>query len=201
MATFDEVAAGIEARHTFEFPLPGAKADAETGAWTGRTQTVDVRPLTPGEELAVIGAAIRDAKAAGVADPAEGDAAYDLALRIHTIAVGLVDVDSPKDAPAPYFPGGAEQIRRVRGVTRDHIAYAYEKHQAWQDECSPSLRNMTQTQYLQAVTKSAGGDIGPFLQMSPGTRWAFLRSMAAQLVASLAANSASTSPSPATAGN
>ncbi len=195
MPTFGQLAKGKRARKTFDFPMPGTKVNFETGGFEGETIKVDVRPLSEPELFEVLDKSRAFAKARGVEQPEEGDPIYDEAIKLHTVALACIDSDSLVDAPAQFFDGGVSQILENDTLQREHIAFLYEQARLWQEECSPTRRNMTRTEYTAALVRTAGGDMTDFLGMSPGQRWSFMRSMAAEQLILLARKSTSSSPS------
>jgi len=123
MAKFKDVAEGQLARRAVEFPLP-----------SGRLVTVAVVPLFGESEAEILAAARAYAQAHGVPDPKKGDELYEFGIWVHTVVRGVVDPDSPADAPQPFFDGGVAQILDPRsGLGREWIALLFEAQQAWQD--------------------------------------------------------------------
>lgn len=192
---FSDVKRGRRARHAVPFPLDGASW--KDGAWTGETVLVDVRVLTPFEDIDVFAEAARRARDQG-AEPKDGDPIYEYALKVCTIVRACIDHDSPADTPTPFFES-FEQVVGDETISREHVAYLFEAQENWQSACSPRQRAMTPAQFRDAILRTAGGDVAGFLGMSPETRWNFTRSMAALLANSLAASSSSgehSSPAP-----
>lgn len=161
--------------------IPGATSD-------GKPVVAFVRPLTEFEEEAVLASALADAKAAGVEDPKRGVELYDAAVMVHTVVAGLVDPDSPKEDRAAFFDGGAEQLRKNFGS--DEIGYMFERHEAHQDACSPSIRKVTPEQLFELTAAIARSDSdGPFVGLRPALRCRWARTTARQLMDSLAGKS------------
>jgi len=195
MAKFSDVAAGIRARTPAVLPLPGATVDGETGAWSGPTADLDLRALNEEEYGDVLSAALAYAKGKGLSAPEDGDALYERGKMIHTLALACLDRESSKDAPRPFFDGGAEQIRKSEIMTPEVIAYLYERQQLWQDEISPLKSDLKPEQFLAAAVETAKGNMAFFVNSRPGIRWSFTRTLASLYVASLANSSPSSSSS------
>jgi hypothetical protein len=182
MPTFADLIKGPAAHKTILYPLPGTRADFDTGAWKGDTIPIAIRVLSISEEAEVVFSAREYSKGG-----ADGDALFDLGVQVHTILRACLDAEHPE---RPFFDS-FEQVAGEKTITRDHIAYLYEQQQLWQDECSPRPAKMTREQFMISVARTAGGDPSDFLGMSRALRWSFMRSMAAQLLALLAAKSTS----------
>lgn len=148
-----------------------------------------VRPLNGMESGDALERAAAYAKGKGVANPAVGDRLYDLGLMVHTIAIGCVCAD---DATLPFFDGGAEQI--LAHLDADRIAYLYEQHQAWQDECGVRANGITGGDFILKVMEvaNARADEDPLAPLRPSTRRAFERTLANLYVTSLQGKSSST---------
>lgn len=141
MAKFKDVAEGQLARRAVEFPLP-----------SGRLVTVAVVPLFGESEAEILAAARAYAQAHGVPDPKKGDELYEFGIWVHTVVRGVVDPDSPADAPQPFFDGGVAQILDPRsGLGREWIALLFEAQQAWQDELAPRPKEMGAVEFLQHI--------------------------------------------------
>lgn len=198
MAGFRDIQRGRRARKTIPFPLDNAKW--KDGAWSGNTTPVDVRVLTPGDDVDVYADAGRYARDRG-AEPRLGDPIYDYALQVHTLLRACIDTDSPADEPAPFFES-FDQVMRDESISREHVAYLYEQQQRWQTECSPRQHTMTPAAFAESVLRLAGGDAADFLGMSPGMQLSFARSMAVRLASSRVDRSSSgTASAPTGSGN
>jgi hypothetical protein len=195
MATFGSITRGPRARKRIVLPLQGATTNAETGAWEGDVVELDVCGLGPHDQTDVARSARAFAIAHGLEDPKDGDDLYDWGKTLYTLLATCLDKDSPADAPKPFFDGGFEQLHTTKLLLPEHIGYLYEQQQAWQDECAPGIKTMSQTQFLAAVVKVAGGDITFFANARPGMRWSFTHTLAALQLDSLTRKSPSTSPS------
>lgn len=201
MAKFSEVAQGARARRPAKLPLPGASVDGETGEWIGPTQELHVRALNEEEHGLVLERALAFAKKRGLESPEDGDALYERGKMLHTLALAYVDKDSPEDAPAPYFDGVMRdgsvveawlQISKSEVMTPEVVGYLYEVQQIMQDDVAPMRKDMTPAQFMAAALTTAKGNMSFFVGTRPGTRWNFVRTLASQFVASLAAKSPST---------
>lgn len=158
-----------------EVELPGATTPEATAV------KMMLRPLTGAEEATVLEEARRFARGRGVDDPKRGDALYDLGAMVHTLALACLDPDSPSSLRAAFFDQGATQI--LEHVSRETIAYLYERQEAWQAECSPYRHQMTAAELLDAAKKEAASDDERFFsQLSPATRWSFTHILACVVV-------------------
>ena len=158
MAKFADVCAGIRARKPILLPLPGAQIDSATGEWVaeeGKTVPLDIRALREDEYQDVLTFAMKWAKKHGLESPEDGDPLYERAKMIQTLALTCIDKDSPKNAPAPFFDGGFEQIRTSEIMTPEVIGYLYLQQQLWQDEISPLKKDMTPAEFLAAAAAMA----------------------------------------------
>lgn len=154
------------------------------------------RPLMQNEEEEILAAALKDAEGNGLKSPKKGDDLYDAAVMVHTVARGYVDPDSPADKREHTFKDAAE-VREWYGA--DEIGYLYERHEAHQNECSPSLLKATPDQLMritEAIASAPNAD--PFIKLSPGLRCIWARFTAVQLVTSREHSSPSGSSSAAT---
>lgn len=184
MSKFSEISKGTFARRRIELDVNGTKTP------------IDVRVLTPQEEADVLAQATAFARTRGVERPDEGDTLFDLGRWIYTAAIACVDVDSPENGPRPFFDGGVEQIINSKAITRTHLAYIFEHHELWQDECSPYEKKLNADELLQFAHRIAEGDIHPFVALPPATRWLLVRGLAVRLVSSLGPRSPYGFPSP-----
>lgn len=188
MAKFSSIVRGTRQTKPIDVPPP---IDAQA---TDEPRKCLLRPLNGTEEGLALVRAREDAIRAGVTKPAIGEPEYDLALQIHTIALGCVDVDDPK---ALYFDGGAEQVRESFG--REAIALLYAVLDAWQDECAPTIKKLDPAAWATGVTTLGGPseeEARAFLsRLRPGLLWIYVRSMAVTLVSSPSPSSPSGSSS------
>lgn len=172
---FSTIAQGTRAERIVD--LPGYKKE------DGSPIRLALRPLTGAEEQRVLESALTDAKKGGSAEPKPGDQLYDLAIMAHTLALGCLDVDSPVTARAPFFDQGAAHL--LENLHVETITYLFERHDQWQSECSPYVRQMSLDALLSKAREVASPEgEAAFTGMSPGMRWVFARSMAALLVTS-----------------
>lgn len=171
MAKFSQILKGTRARHVVPFPISAAPV---TEGAERETVPVDVRVLSGIELATCLEKARERAAAKGITDPAQGEPIYDLALMVETLAVAVVDHESPEDAPAPFFDGGAEQI--LADVDSERISYLYAWHEMWQSMCSPRLEKLDeQAAFQKLIELTTRTDPGPFVEMLPATAWALLR--------------------------
>jgi hypothetical protein len=193
MSKFSDIAEGTRARHPATLPLPGARVNAETGEWEGPTVALDLRALREDEYVQVLERARAFAVARGVAHPEPGDDIFERGKMVHTLAVACIDKDSPPEAPAPFFDGGWESIHRASNLTPEVVAYLALKQALFQDEVNPLATSQSPAEFMAAVIKTAGGDLGFFVNSRPGLQWSFTRTLASQLLALLADRSLSSS--------
>lgn len=151
------------------------------------------------EEEEVLVRARERAIAHGIKEPKVGEPIYDLALMVETLAVAVLDVDSPVDNRQPFFDGGSDN---VRSYGREAIAYLYQLQQMWQEEVSPTVSKLDAAGTIDAMVKIGGPDEREarlFLERcSPGLLVNLARSMAALLYGSLMPSSPSGSSSAST---
>lgn len=141
MPKFSDIAQGAQARKPFEFTLPSG------------TVCKVALALVLGEAEATVLKKARDfAKERGVDDPRNGDPLYELGIWVHTIALGVVDPDSPPEAPLPFFDGGPAQILNERtGLGREWIALLFGAQQGFQDELAPPPKEMGAVEFFTSV--------------------------------------------------
>lgn len=192
MARFSQIVGGTRSEQVFELPPPdGVEANASAPLRCA------LRPLSGTEEAAALAAARDFAKSKGVERPGPGDPLYDLALMAHTIVLGTVDIDSPAEARTPFFDGGVEQLMAHYG--REAIAYIYERHQLWQDQCAPGIKTLSGPEFMDAILTLGGEDEEAafrfFCRSRPALQWSCVRSTAVTLVRSLLPKSLSGSGS------
>lgn len=195
MPKFSSIVAGPRARKRVVLPLPGAACDGETGKWDGPTVDVDVRTVRADEHDKVLASARRYAIENGVAEPSDGDELFERGRILHTLAIACVDVDSPVDAPAPFFDGGVEQILSSESLTPEVLAYLYEQQAIFQDESSPLMKTQSPVEFTAALMATAEGDMSFFVYSRPGLRWSFTHTMAKLLAESMKRASRSSSDS------
>jgi len=171
MAKFRDVAAGAQARKLFDFPLP-----------SGTTVPVALVPLFGESEAEVFRDARLFAIERGLPDPKKGDELYELGLWVATIVRGVVDPDSPQDAPVPFFDSVAQIMDPRKGLGREWIALLFEAQQAWQDEISPRPKAMGAVEYFQAIAEIVEAPPHaeiPFFRWRRGLQASFLRTLCA----------------------
>lgn len=179
MARFSQIIGGTRSEQSVELPPPdGVEANASAPLRCA------LRPLSGTEEASALAAARDFAKSKGVERPGPGEPLYDLALMANTIVLGTVDIESPVEARTPFFDGGAGQLMAHYG--REAIAYIYERHQAWQDQCAPGIKALSGPDFIEGILKLGSEDeeeaFGFFCQLRPALRWIYARSMAKTLV-------------------
>ena len=133
-----------------------------------------VRPLSGDEEGLALSRATEYAKAKGAAKVEPNNPIFDLGLMVHQLALACVDVDSPANARAAFFDGGADQI--FGSLDTEEIAFLHARYELWQSECSPSQRARTPAELVELLVKivEAEDDL-PFALARPGTLLSLLR--------------------------
>jgi hypothetical protein len=161
--------------NTVEAAQPGQPPSSEP-----TTIPVGVRALTGDETALVYQKAEVDARAKGVTTWSDEHPLCHLYVMVHTLAVAVVDADSPHAAPVPFF-NGAEHVLSSPLICTDNIAYLYERQQDWQDECSIETKSMTVDQVIGTLLEEADrpeNADSPLERMRPGLRRSFLHTTA-----------------------
>lgn len=141
---FSQAQLGIRAERPIEFEIRGAPC------------SFAIRPLSGSEEASVLSRATEYAKAKG-ADKAEpGNAIFDLALMMNSLAVACVDTDSPPEARTPFWDGGASQVES--NLDTEQITFLYARYELWQSECSPSRGKVSSEELVKLLVEMAGSD-------------------------------------------
>jgi hypothetical protein len=169
-------------------PLPMAKAaDGGNGGEPAPEVLVGLRPLRPGDEAEIYGRANAFAKAHGAATVQEADELYEYGKAIWRCLLGVVDADSPRDNPAPFFDGGVEQIKAMTELGKDGILSLAEQHQAYTDEISGLVAELQTKDGYAEATKELAGPNGArfFFSLRPGLRVSWALSTARLLATSL----------------
>lgn len=214
MATFSQIQKGTRARKPIAFPLINSRCDiladlpelAEQRArdresWEKAAQAgpapplapdghilVDLRVLTGTEESQVLEKAREHAIKGGIETPKDGDQLYELGKMVWTIALGIIDHDSPEDSPKPFFDGGAQQV--LDEVDGDRIAFLYGRWESWQGQVSPQLGTLSGEEFFSQLVKvTVSDDDLPFSQLRRVTQWILCRTMGALLLSSPEAKS------------
>jgi hypothetical protein len=160
----------------------------------GRKVPVDMRKLSVGETTQVLTTALELAKLKKSEDPKPGDPIYDRMKTLATLALALVDHDSPKEDPKPFFDS-PQQIEASGLLSDDVIEFVLARWELWVDQNSMSKRAVTTLEMVKLIASCAGDDALPFLGLSPAMQWHFVRFMARTLLASQRTSSSSSSPS------
>lgn len=170
---FSSLGKGQRARKPFALPMPD-----------GTTVEVALVPLLSAQDAEIATRAREYALSQG-GKPEDGDPHYEIGMRVHTIALAVIDKDSPLDKPEPFFDGGAAQILDPdNGLDRDRIALLFEAQHAVQDEHAPRRGKMTYAEYLENVLTHAEleeGDDLPFERWRPSMRRSFVLSICKEL--------------------
>jgi hypothetical protein len=169
MGTFSELALGTQATR-----------DAEVEFLNGAKDKLAIRVLDGLEEALVISRAkaFCESQNAGT----DGDLVL-IARAAHRIAIACLDVE---DHEKPYFDGGFDQIMASKQLGRDRILYLAEMQELWQDQCSPSLLRLGDAEFTKRVREIAlSENPDPFVELRPGLRWSFTRTLALRELESL----------------
>lgn len=173
MAKLENIKKGTRAVKPVPFRLADAPPQLPGDADDGHTYTVGLRVLTPGEIGSVYELAMADAAKAGVREWLDTHPVCRLAEMVHTVNLAAVDWDSP-DRAEPFFVGGVETVRNHPGMTGDSLAYLYEQHRAWQDECGGRVVGTTIGQVMAMVEEEAGRPENapgvPFSRLRPSSQ-------------------------------
>lgn len=157
---------------------------------------VGLRALSGLETALVLQRAREFAVARGVPEPKEDDELYQYGKAVWCCLLGCVDPDSNAARPEPFFDGGLDQLLALDGLGRDGILLLAELQEQWQEEVSPSARDLEGKAFEEAVAQLAGPMGGTFfLNLRPGMRLSLARSMAALLLTLLRGRSPSGSSS------
>ena len=172
-----QLARGYLAVKTVPLPLCRPASDTEADDHAGSAQagpavTVGLLPLPPGDEAIIYERAAAYARAHGLDKPAEGDELYEYGKAIHRCLVGVVDATSPPGAPEPFFDGGLEQIEQLVELGKDGVLTLAEMHQAYSDEVSGQVGDLTEEGALERALEELAGPRGaPFwFSLRPGMR-------------------------------
>lgn len=173
MAKFSTIKKGALARYPFEFPMPD-----------GTMVPVALRGLFGDDAARVLQGAREFAIARGLPEPMEDDELYVFGKRVHTILLGITNVDSPDDKPTPFFDGGIGDI--LTGLDDDRIILLYEAQRMFQDSIAPMTKSMDGMEYSQMVIAMALASEDarelPFERLPPVLRRSFVRTTCRQLV-------------------
>lgn len=181
MGLFSQIAKGNRAR----------KRGVPCTTLDGTAFTCDLGVIDARQEAQIIDAASKRATTAG-APPTPGSIVFDFEYSVQLVAMSAVDPESPEDAPALFFDGGAEQIRGA--LDRERVLMLAELQRVHQESSSPLMRSMTFDEMLSRVVTLAAEEEGtadPFWMLPRATQESFVRSMARLLVSLLTDKSAS----------
>jgi hypothetical protein len=142
---------------------------------------VDLIVLTGEEEAEVCAKARAFAIGRGVSEPKQGEPLYDLGAMVYTLLLSVVDHDSAAGEERPFFDS-AEQI--LKHLDRERISFLYTLQEAWQDECAPLRKDLSEPELYQWVFELAESeDIQiPFGRLRPSTLWIYMRTLARRLI-------------------
>jgi hypothetical protein len=182
---FAQATKGTRAETPVDIPIPG----------TSETVPALLRPLTALEDMDVVARATDTARAKKV-EPRDGESVYDAALWAETLAIAVLDKDSPAGARERFFEDAA-QI--VADYDTDTLAMLHEQQRLWQESCSPLLRAKSMGDLI-ATWEGLAGDNAErfFVGMSPRTRFLSMLTLVRHVWASPELRSLATSPTPST---
>lgn len=157
---------------------------------------VDLRILDGADRGSILEFAAAYARSRG-GEVREGDPLYDFGVDVKTVALGVVDPESPDDRPEPFFASADEVFE---ALDRDRICTLAHQQKAFQAQVSPFPMDMTPNEYGEAIAEIAyaeeGGPDSPFARWQkwpPDFQWRFQRFTAQRLVTSLSLNSTTSS--------
>lgn len=181
-----QVLRGYLAQKIVQLPLAGLnQADHDSGQAGDAPAVppieVGLLPLSPGQEADICEQARVYAKSRGVDDPKPDEELYEYGKALHRCLIGVVDPESDRDDPDPFFDGGLEQIEHMAELGRDGVLTLSEMHQSFQDDVSGQIKKldaMTDGE-LDEFLSVAGGPHGNahFFSLRPGLRvssWHFM---------------------------
>src|SRR5688572_16220574 len=131
MAKFHDIKKGVLARYPFDLPMPD-----------GTVVRVALRGLFGENEAKVLQGARQYAIARGLPEPMPDDELYEFGKRVHTVLLGVTDVDSPDENPEPFFGSVAEILDEKTGLDPDRIVLLYEAQRMFQDSIAPMSKSM-----------------------------------------------------------
>lgn len=194
------VAKGVRAVKTVTFRLANAPEPrpVELGEEPVRdehTIEVGVRVLTGGEYAEALSKAQADAQQKGVKEWLDTHPLCRLYEMVHVLAVACVDTEARDE---PFF-ASAQEILDSPEVGEDNIAYLYALQRAWQDECSPFIKDFTAEQVVALLATEAerpenAAEQSPFSRMRASTLESFFRITARLFQGLLITRLVSTSP-------
>lgn len=175
---FKELAKGTRAVKEVQFRLANAPPitlqPGEPLPSDEYTAKLGVRVLTGDEIATVYSKAQAAAKAAGQHEWLSEHPLCRLHEMVQTLLAACVDIEAPAE---PFF-ASAEEILRSPEIGGDNIAYLFEQHGAWQDECSIRTGDLTVEQVIGLLAVEADrpeNAESPLVRMRPSSRESFLR--------------------------
>src|SRR5688500_12376089 len=145
---FREIAKGKRAWKPVTYRLANAPVESaqpgQDSPEDPHLQKVGVRVLTGEETAMVYQRAATDAAAKGVAQWEELHPICRVYEMAHTLHLACVDVDAPAE---PYFES-ATQVLDDPQLGTDNIAYLFEQHSNFQDECSFQKKTLSVEEVL-----------------------------------------------------
>lgn len=194
---FASIEQGKRAVKTVRFRLGNAPIPENLAAFDPTPEDefshpVGLRVLTGSEVVRVLADARRAAIAAGAETWLDSDPLCHMYEMAYVLLVACVDAENPDE---PFFTAISE-ILDSPALGPDNIAYLFEQHSIWQDECSLKTSNLTLEEVLGIVSVEAErpeNAASPLDRMRPSTRASFLRTTAVLLSISAKARLLSTS--------
>jgi hypothetical protein len=172
-------------------PLAGSHDTIEDGpdhgAQRGHPARVEVGlvPLSPGDEATIYERAAAYAAEHGLPSPREGDELYEYGKALHRCLLGVVDPDVT-DRREPFFDGGLAQLEEMVELGKDGVLTLAEMHQAYSDDISGMVAELSTEEGYARATKELAGPNGAsfFLSLRPGLRVSWATITAKLLVSS-----------------
>lgn len=147
----------------------------------GQEIAVAIRCLDTIEASAVREKARAYAVEKGVAEPADGEPIYDMAVMAHTLLIAVLDAESPADNREPFFVSFDE----VRARTPEQIAHLYEQQRRVQELADPKVHGLKPEELMATAfaigTASEVESARFFSRLGPATQWRSMRFMASLL--------------------
>lgn len=172
MAKLSNIAKGTKAIKAVPFRPANAPLLAAGQESDEHTKPVGVRVLAPGEIREIYECAQASALKGGAPQWLDTHPLCRYHLMVQTLAVACVDADSGERAE-PFFVS-VEEIETSPAMGGDNIAYLYEQHRLWEDECGGREKHYTPEEMIQIIIREAerpeNAPDSPFSRLGPSSR-------------------------------
>lgn len=191
-----QIAKGTRAVKAIPFRPANAPLLAAGEESDEHTIQVGVRVLNPSEIKEVYEKALAASEKGGVAQWLDTHPLCRLHEMAHTVALACVDIDSAERAE-PFFVS-VDEVMNDDAIGGDNLAYLYQQHQLWQDECcGPRGATKTTQEIIAMVAEEAARpdnarDV-PFSRLRPSVQLSCFHSTSVLLWSLLMHKSASSS--------